>query len=539
MPTLKIDGKDVTADKDKTVIQLCEQLGIDIPRYCYHAGLPVVGSCRMCMVEVEKTPKLQISCNTVAQDGMVVWTQTDKVKEARRSVLEFLLLNHPLDCPVCDQAGDCELQNYYLKFGAYNSRLHENKLKKKKATPIGPYVILDQERCVLCTRCVRFTDVITKTGELGIFNKGTWAEIDIYPGRELNNKYSGNVVDICPVGALLDRDYRYTVSSWYLKEANSICPGCATGCNIQLHYNLDRTYKVQGRRVIRLKPRFNEAVNKFWMCDEGRYNYKWIDVDRIEEPRTSGKSTEWSAVLNAVAHGLKQTIETSGPGSVGVIASPQMTNEELYLVRKIFSEHLKIPAIHFYIPPKPDASEDNLLLKKDKNPNTKGAELILPEYRGLPVEAVLELAKSDALNYLVIFQANLLDYFGGGDVRQALSSVNTVVYVGTNQNETAEMATHVLAAATYAEQEGTFTNYQGRVQRIFPAFQPLKQSRPTIEILRDLGKLLGAEVSSAQASDVFNELRSRILAFSKMDYGSIGLHGQLVNENPELAAAGD
>ena len=208
MPTLKIDGQEITAEKNKTVIQVLDQLELEIPRYCYHPGLPVVGSCRMCMIEVEKMPKLQIACNTAVQDGMVVWTQTDKVKEARRSVLEFLLLNHPLDCPVCDQAGDCELQNYYLKFGLYNSRLHEDKLKKKKATPIGPYVILDQERCVLCTRCVRFTDVISKTGELGVFNKGTWAEIDIYPGRELNNKYSGNVVDICPVGALLDRDYR-------------------------------------------------------------------------------------------------------------------------------------------------------------------------------------------------------------------------------------------------------------------------------------------------------------------------------------------
>lgn len=539
MPTLKIDGKDVTIDKGKSLIQLCEQLGIDIPRYCYHAGLPVVGSCRMCMVDVEKIPKLQIACNTAAQDGMVVWTQTDKVKEARRSVLEFLLLNHPLDCPVCDQAGDCELQNYYLKFGAYNSRLHENKIKKKKATPIGPYVILDQERCVLCTRCVRFTDVITKTGELGVFNKGTWAEIDIYPGRELNNKYSGNVVDICPVGALLDRDYRYTVSSWYLKQANSVCPGCATGCNIQIHYNLDRTYKVQGRRVSRLKPRFNEAVNKFWMCDEGRYNYKWIDVDRIEEPRTNGKAANWSTVLSAVADGLKQTIEKSGPGSVGVVASPQMTNEELYLVRKIFFEHLKIPVIHFFIPPKPEASEDNLLLKKDKNPNTKGAELILPEHQGQPVEAVLDLAKSDVLNYLVIFHTNLLDHFSGGDVRQALSSVNTVVYVGSNQNETAEMATHVLAAAAYAEKDGTFTNFQGRVQRIFPAFLPLKDSRTTLEILRDIGRLLGVETSSTQASDVFSELRSHVPAFSKMDYGSIGLNGQLIQEKPEPAVAAD
>jgi NADH-quinone oxidoreductase subunit G len=539
MPTLKIDGQDVTAEKGRTIIQVCEQLGIDIPRYCYHAGLPVVGSCRMCMVEVEKAPKLQISCNTPVQDGMVVWTQTEKAKEARRSVLEFLLLNHPLDCPVCDQAGDCELQNYYLKFGAYKSRLHENKIKKKKATPIGPYVILDQERCVLCTRCVRFTDLISKSGELGVFNKGTWAEIDIYPGRELNNKYSGNVVDICPVGALLDRDYRFTVSAWYLKQANSICPGCSTGCNIQIHYNLDRTYKVQGRRIIRLKPRFNEAVNNFWMCDEGRYNYKWIDVNRIEEPRTGGKSIEWPIVLASVADSLKKTIDMNGPGSVAVIASPQMTNEELFLVRKIFFEYLKIPIIHFQIPPKPDASEDDLLLKKDKNPNTKGAELILSEQKTLPVEGVIDLAKSDTLKLILIFHTNLMEHFNAGDVRQALSLLDTVIYIGTNQNDTSEMSTHILAAASYAEKDGTFTNFQGRVQRIFPAVPPLKNSRPTLEILRDLGRLLGAEVASAQSAEVFNELRSRIPAFSKMDYASIGLSGQLAQENPESDVAAD
>jgi NADH-quinone oxidoreductase subunit G len=417
--------------------------------------------------------------------------------------------------------------------------MRENKLKKKKATPIGPYVILDQERCVLCTRCVRFTDVISKTGELGIFNKGTWAEIDIYPGKELNNKYSGNVVDICPVGALLDRDYRYTVSAWYLKQQNSVCPGCSMGCNIQIHYNLDRTYKIQGRRVSRLKPRFNEAVNKFWMCDEGRYSYKWIDENRIEEPKTSGKSVEWPSVISAVADSLKDAVEKHGPGSVGVIVSPQMTNEELFLVRKIFFENLKIPVIHFHIPPKADASEDNFLIKKDKNPNTKGAELIFPEQKGLPVEGVLDLAKSDELKYLVIFHTNLLEDFGGGDVRQALSSVDTVVYLGTNQNEIAEMATHVLAAATYAEKDGTFTNFQGRVQRIFPAFAPLKQSRPTLEILRELGINLEIDISSAQAFNVFNELRSSILAFSKMDYASIGLNGQLILENPEGAVAAD
>jgi NADH-quinone oxidoreductase subunit G len=333
MPTLKIDGREVTVEKGRTIIQACEQLSIEVPRYCYHPGLRVVGSCRMCLVDVEKMPKLQIACNTPANDDMVVWTQNDKVKEARRSVLEFLLLNHPLDCPVCDRAGECELQNYYMKYAQHDSRLLENKVKKKKAFPIGPHVILDQERCVLCSRCVRFTSDVTQTGELGIFSRATYSEVNIYPGRELNNNYSGNVVDICPVGALLDRDFRYQMSVWYLKEAMSVCPGCSNGCNIRVHYNLDRRYKTQGRRFQRLKPRYNEHVNKYWMCDEGRYNYRWLDVDRIEQPQIRDeeglKPSDWDSAFAKAAAAMKTAIEAFGVESIGVIPSPQMTNEEL------------------------------------------------------------------------------------------------------------------------------------------------------------------------------------------------------------------
>ena len=539
MPTLKIDGKEVTVEKGP-IIQVCEQLGIEIPRYCYHPGLHVVGSCRMCMVEVEKMPKLQIACNTPVQDGMVVWTQTDKVKEARRSVLEFLLLNHPLDCPVCDRAGECELQNYYMKHAQHDSRLRENKVKRKKAYRIGPHVILDQERCVLCSRCVRFCDEVTKTGELGIFNKGVWSEIDVYPGRQLDNKYSGNVVDICPVGALLDRDFRYQMSVWYLKEASSVCPGCSMGCNIRIQYNLDRRYKTGGRRIMRLKPRFNEHVNRYWICDEGRYNYKWIDLDRIENPMVHEpaglKPVEWDFLIRKIVEQIKLTLELYGPDSMGVIVSPQMTNEELYLVRKIFVEHLKVPLVRFHIPPKKNASEDNFLIKKDKNPNTRGAELILHEQKGLAVESILELARNGKLKLLYIFHSNLMEYFNPDSIREAMNQVNTIVFHGSNQSQALDSATYVVAAATYAEKEGTFTNFQGRVQRILPAVPPLGQSRSTLEILRDLGKELGVEIASPGASQIFDELRTQISAFAGLDYGSIGLMGKLIQE-PSAAAA--
>jgi NADH-quinone oxidoreductase subunit G len=543
MPTFKIDGHEVTVEKGRTIIQACEQLGIEVPRYCYHPGLRVVGSCRMCLVDIEKMPKLQIACNTPVQDGMVVSTRNEKVQEARRSVLEFLLLNHPLDCPVCDRAGECELQNYYMRYGLHDSRLRENKLKKIKAFPIGPHVILDQERCVLCSRCVRFTEEISKTGELGIFNKGTWSEVNVYPGKLLDNKYSGNVVDICPVGALLDRDFRYQMSVWYLKDSFSVCPGCANGCNMRIHYNTDRTYKTRGRRILRLKPRYNEHVNRYWMCDEGRYNYKWLDDERLEQPmvqeQTGMKQVEWPTIINLIAENLKRTIEQFGIESIGVIASPQMTNEELFLVRKIFLEFLKIPLIHFDIPPSPNATEDNFLIKKDKNPNTKGAEIILPEQRGLPVEAIIDLAKDGQLKCLYVFHTNLVENFGLKNVREALNKVETVIFQGTNESEFLQFASYVLAAATYAEKEGTFTNFQGRVQRIFPAVAPLAQSRPSVEILQDLGKVLGLEIPTAQPAEIFSELASRIPAFAGMDYRVIGLSGRLVNESPEPAVAAD
>lgn len=540
MPKFKLDGQELTVDQGRTIIQACEQAGIEIPRYCYHPGLRVVGSCRMCMVEVEKMPKLQIACNTPVAEGMVVWTNTDKVKAARRSVLEFLLLNHPLDCPVCDRAGECDLQNYYMKFGQHDSRTRENKNKKKKAFPIGPHVILDQERCVLCSRCIRFAADVSKTGELGIFNRGTWSEVDVYPGRQLDNKYSGNVVDICPVGALLDRDFRYQISVWYLKQQNSVCPGCSTGCNMRIHYNLDRPHKAHGRRVFRLKPRFNEHVNKYWMCDEGRYNYKWIDLERVKHPmvheQDGMKESTWSTVLPVVAEQIKKTIEQYGPTSIGIIPSPQMTNEELYLVRKIFFDELKIPMLHFTVPNKPDATSDNLLIKADKNPNTKGAELILPEQKDHTVEAILDLARSGHMKLIYIFHTNPVDYWGRDAVREALNMVHTVVYQGTNESELLQFCTYVMAAATYAEKEGTFTNFQGRVQRIFPAMKPLAEARTSLEILRDLARLLGVNVASAQASDVFDELAASNPAFSGINYGNIGLSGKLIQE-PSAAAA--
>src|SRR5215471_9327620 len=242
---------------------------------------------------------------------MVVHTKNDKAESGRLAVLEFLLANHPLDCPVCDQSGECDLQNFYLNFGLYDPRFREQKVKKSKAVALGPHVMLDQERCILCSRCVRFTDEITRTGEFGIFNRGDHAELGIYPGRQLDNRYSANVVDICPVGALTERDFRFKARVWYLSSAPTICNGCSRGCNIDLHYALDRPYLNDGHRVARVKPRYNPDVNQWWICDEGRFGFGWVDCGRL------GKQPDWDAALTDICAALS--------ARTGVIASAQLT----------------------------------------------------------------------------------------------------------------------------------------------------------------------------------------------------------------------
>src|SRR5437867_1632450 len=369
MPKLIIDGREISVPQGTTVIQAAEKLGIFVPRYCYHPALSIAGNCRICLVDIEKTPKLQIACNSPVTEGMVVHTKNAKAEEGRRTVLEFLLANHPLDCPVCDQSGECDLRNFYLNFGLYNPRFKEQKVKKHKAVPLGAHVMLDQERCILCSRCVRFTDEITKTGELGIFNRGDHGEVGVYPGTTLENSYSANVVDICPVGALTERDFRFKARVWYLSSAPTVCNGCSQGCNMDLHYVLDRPHLNDGARVVRVKPRYNPDVNQWWLCDEGRYGFGWIDHARLDKilSRDREGAVDWEQALNAISTALKGA-------RIGVIASAQLTNEELFLIREIFQGALGAQ-VSASVPEQPGSSDD-FLIKADKNPNTFGATLL-------------------------------------------------------------------------------------------------------------------------------------------------------------------
>mgnify|MGYP001620096657 CR=1 FL=1 len=527
MPRLRINGREVEVPPGTNLIEAARKVGVEIPHYCYHPGLSVAGQCRLCMVDIEKTPRPTIACNAQAVEGMAVWTETDRVKETRRSIMEFHLINHPLDCPVCDQAGECWLQIYYMKHGLYEPRMTDDKVHKPKAVPLGPHVILDAERCILCSRCVRFCDEITGTGELGIFHRGDHSEVGLFPGRELANTYSGNVVDICPVGALTDRDFRFQVRVWYLDAAKSVCPGCARGCNIDVHVSRRRPHHAEGRRIARLKPRVNADVNAWWICDAGRYGFTFVDdKTRLVMPsRRDGEAVTdvaWDQAVSAVAAALERT----APGEVAVVASAKMANEDLWALRRLLV-YRGIRRVGFRVPPRVQGDEDAFLIKADKNPNSLGAELI-----GLEgdVRELLTAARAGQVKVLWIFGHDLFESaWPEAAVAEALRGAETVIFTGTSANATSERARWVLPAAAWVEREGTYTNFQGRVQRFRQAVEPLGQALAEWDILGRVLQALGAEATPPRAERWFRELAAAVPAFAGLTYQALGDGGAVLS----------
>ena len=338
MPKCQINGKEIEVPQGSTIIQAFRQLEEDIAHYCWHPGLSVAGVCRLCMVEIEGQQRLQIACNTPVQEGMVVTNQSEKVKDAVKWGLDFHLINHPLDCPICDQAGECGLQDQYMKFGKYDAQMGQRKVKKQKVVDLGPQVVLDSERCILCSRCVRFTEEVSKTHELGIFQRGDRSEIGTFANRPLDNKYSLNTVDICPVGALTSKDFRFRQRVWFLKEKPSVCTGCSTGCSIQVSYNEEGVWRV--------KPRYNPQVNGYWMCDEGRQIYKATNqlstefIGERDERKLLKKENRLQWALSYVPH--REEVQERDPQErleewgqelkkykkVALVVTGQYTNEE-------------------------------------------------------------------------------------------------------------------------------------------------------------------------------------------------------------------
>ena len=384
--------------------------------------------------------------------------------------------------------------------------------------------MLDQERCILCSRCVRFTDEISGTGEFGIFNRGDRAELGLYPGQRLDNPYSGNVVDICPVGALTDRDFRFKARVWYLSSAPTVCNGCAQGCNVDVHFVLNRPHLDDGARVLRLKPRYNADVNQWWMCDEGRYGFGWIDKGRLTKVRHRGVDSTWEQAVAAITAELAALRENRAGPRLGVIASTQLTNEELFLIRGIFRDLIGGSVTASF--PTPPGSSDRFLIKADKSPNTLGAALVGLAGPGAPdAAAIVADALQGRIEALWVFGHDLSNLIGEASLRELSRKLRLFVFSGTNGNPTGACSHWLLPTAAYLEKDGTFVNVHGRIQRVGRALPPLSGSREDWRLLLEIAAGLNHKLPWRGPQEIFEELARVVAPFECWTYEQIGLQG--------------
>ncbi|MCA9212410.1 MAG: 2Fe-2S iron-sulfur cluster binding domain-containing protein [Planctomycetales bacterium] len=470
MATVIIDGNEIEIGDDERLngIQAARRAGVDIPHYCWHQGLSVVASCRMCLVEtgqrnpetgeVSMMPRVVPACQTPASDNSVFVTNSDKVKEARAMVEEDLLIRHPIDCPICDKAGECHLQDYHFEHGRAERRADIKPFTSRRR-PMGDTVTLFVDRCVMCTRCVRFTREITGTSELMVVNRGANEEIDVFPGYPLNNKLSGNVVDLCPVGALGDTDFLYSQRVWFMKKHDHVCAGCSTGCSITVEENQDKIY--------RLKPRENEHINHWWMCDEGRYGFKHVhDSARLTEPRILGEegyeNIEWSEVPQFVERELRKA------GRVAEIISPHLTVEEAFMlcsyIRQIDEQATLI------LGPIPTVGEDEsfpngFTIHAEKCPNLRGVEAVLNKFSPTLTTFDTFIEQFD------LYSPNTVWVTGGyksdwisAEAAQTLASKNTLIVQDIFSSPVWKLATVQLPGAAFAERQGSYVNCNDQLQ---------------------------------------------------------------------------
>lgn len=546
MPTITIDGKQVEFKQGQTVIQAAMDAGIDIPHFCYHPKLSISGNCRVCLVEIEKMPKLAISCATLATEGMVVHTKSDKTLDARNAVMEFILINHPLDCPICDEAGECKLQEYAFAHSRGESRFEEIKNRKEKRVQLGPRIKFDAERCISCSRCIRFSDEIAKSNQLTFTNRGDKVTITTFPGESFDNPYTLNTVDICPVGALTNNDFRFKSRVWEMSSTNSVCIGCSRGCNIEIW--------VRNNEILRLTPRHNEEVNSYWMCDNGRLNtFKFVNSEtRIDSCylRKEGQlvKSSWVEALEVTAKSLKEF----KANEVAFVASPFATLEDNFILQK-FAKQINFNNI-FYSKHIEEGDQDEILIREDKTPNSFGLELL-----GIKndISKLTELIHNKNVKAILIMEEDLVGLSSEWD--SLLSKLELTIVISTNQNKTTLLADILLPASTYAEKHGTFVNFQGRVQRIRPAvateeldrsldgmsksrwdkfgtkFDRWMQgkkydSKPSWKILTLLDSYFSNKIKFKMAEEVFDEISKTNEEFKDLDYDVIGDLGVFIKK---------
>jgi NADH-quinone oxidoreductase subunit G len=528
MVNVQIDGVWMQFPKGTRVIEACGQANKFIPRYCYHPKLSSPGNCRMCMVEmgmpkmgpdrkpeigpdgkplINWIPRPQISCAQDVAEGMAIRTDSPMVQDARKGVMEFLLINHPLDCPICDQAGECRLQEFSVEYGNAGSRFLDHKVKKPKNVVLGPRVTLDDERCILCSRCVRFMKEVAKDDVLGFVNRGSYNTLTCHPGKTLESNYSLNTVDICPVGALTSTDFRFKMRVWFLKETKSFCTSCSTGCNT--------TIGARENVVYRQTPRENNDVNDVWMCDHGRLNFHYLhSTERLLAPVARGTDEQsWHTTINEATRALKKYTGDQ----IAIIASGTMTNEELYLAGKLASalgttQHDIIPHIGL---------GDEILLSADRNPNTAGAKLlgISSENPGEKLKAIAEGVRSGKIKALLVLGEDPVE---AGISEADLKKLEVLIASHILPNTATKSAHYVLPGAGFAEKRGSMINKKGRLQRLNRAIQPPGEAHDDWEILRDLIQGLNGINGLYAIEDVFKQMATEVPAFAGLSLSKIG-----------------
>jgi len=517
MINLTIEGRAVSVPAGTSILEAAKQAGVLVPHYCYHPGLPVAGVCRMCLVEVEKAPKLVPSCATAVAEGNVVHVHSPKALEARKGVLEFLLINHPLDCPICDQAGECELQDYTFREGRAQGRLGPEPKRFNPAEDFGGDVLYVTNRCILCTRCVRFMDDVAGDPVLAVAERGDRAVIANFEGRDLTHPWAANVIDLCPVGALVSKDFLNKARAWELDRTASICPNCTQGCNA--------TLETRDNTVLRMKPRANTAVNHYYLCDEGRADYRWLNrADRLEAPLVRHgerlAAADWDAAVKSAAlhlHGKK----------LFALVSPMLSTESLWMVSRLVQRTGGRGAFRVARGPEaPLSGVADLAHRAERAANVRAAEMFGFAKSDRPLDA---MQAGDVL----LIAAHELDDADAA----AIARAGAVIVVGTHLDDKARGAIVALPATNMAEEDGTFVNLRGRVQRYLQAKAPPGMARPVWWALADLLAYLGEGTNYFTAAEAFAALASARGEFAGMSYDALGFSGRMIAGAAEPAGA--
>jgi NADH-quinone oxidoreductase subunit G len=526
--TLTIDGCEVRVAEGTNLVEAASRVGIEIPTYCYHPGLSVVGQCRICFVEVEGMPRLVTACSTPAREGMVVNTASQKVRDARAAVMEFLLENHPLDCPVCDQAGECYLQDYSVEHGLDSTHM----VDERRTYPglerrlIGPHVVQNQNRCIHCTRCIRFTEEIAETADLTMKSRGNQSYIDTYDGEPFSNPWSACAADVCPVGALTVKEFRFRARVWHLEDTDSICPGCSIGCNIHIGH--------RSEEVHRFLPRHNSDINGWWICDYGRFLAEGVNDHGVERPlaRTGAgqEAIPWREAIDLLRAFIRSDQDTR------VVASANLPNEALYLAKTLLADELGLELV---VPI--DRGETRTIKNGhrewirciDAHSNSTGARLL--GLRTVDREGLKEFF-GDGNGQVLVLDERAHPWLASDEAAVAIDGRSLAVAARTTTSLTAR-AKLLLPLASWIETEGTYTSSTGRVQLARRGFSPKAQSMPTWEVLFRLAVALGVEEDRVvSARSIFEQLTAAVPAFYGMTYRRLAAEGgvPVLEEVPDV-----